>query len=295
MSKMKIRAVVSLGIGCLLVIGCSKHPLDAEISLEDASKLLINQSAMGVSIYGSNLVRSDTVAAYYPGLSTDSIRWVAHWDFFPHHYDTVYFGDAIYLDETWRTANMSIRDTAQVTLFILLDGDSVVEKSNYTVAKTGAFLVLFGSYGSEYHGWVLREIAHRQFNQGLTEFSPSLISVVVKRAGDEWWLSTGLFDVSDRPRFAPDDLVTVRAKTTDSTDVLFLNVGDSGTIIRMPMAYDGPTDEFVASWRISSAAPMYRYYQAFVEAYSQVSFTTPDSTTVGVAGQTFVYYIEPGQ
>jgi hypothetical protein len=293
MDKMKIRGILFLCIFCLLVAGCSKHTLEPEISLEDASKMLINDSALGVSIYGSNIVISDTVDAYYPDLSTDSIRWTAQWDFQPHSYPNSVYGDAVYWGEMMRTANMAIWDTAKVTLSIVLDSDSVVKKSCYTVAKAGAFLVLFGSYGSEYHGWVLRKIAHRQFNPSPTDFTPSLVSVVVKHAGDSWALTSGLFDLADRIRFARDDLITVRARTEDSTDVLFLNAGETGGISRIPMVFESQTAEHVASWRISSTAPTYRYYQAFVEVYSPSSFAELDSTMVGVAGQTFVYYIEP--
>lgn len=292
MSIVNSKTILILSIWCLLVFGCEKHPLEAEISLEDASKMLIDQSALAVSIYGSNIVKSDTVAAFYPGLSADSIRWIALWDFYSHRYPDIVFADAVYRDEMMRTATMSIWDTAKVTLSIVLDGDSVVKKSNYTVAKTTAFLVLFGSYGSEWHGWVLRKIAHRQFGQSPAGYSPSLEKVTVKHAGDSWTLSTGLFDLDDRIRFDRDDLITVRVQTADSSDVLFLNAGESGSITRIPMAYESQTDEHVASWRISSTAPTYRYYQAFVEAYSSDSFTVLDSTTVRVAGQTFVYYVQ---
>ncbi len=283
MNTLTVRTILVSGFLCVFVTGCQEHILKEDMSLEDAAKALIDQSAKGKGIYGGDLVRSET-------LSANSIRWTARWDFMPHGYE-IEFDSVLDRGIQWRAANMSIRDTIKVSLSLLPEADPVVEKSNYAVARTSALLVQYGKYGYAYHGWELRKVAHRLF-RGPGGISPSLIKVTVERGQDSWVLSTGWFSIDDVPLLAKGNSVTVRVKTSSPSDILFLNVGDAGTIIRRLMVYDNQKNEHVAQWRVSSSAGSKRYYQAFVEAYSKISFIDTDSAAVGVAGHTFVYRIK---
>jgi|GEM_PF-4243243 len=282
MKTLTVRTILVSGLFWVFVAGCEKRVLEPEKSLEDMAKALIDDSAKGKGIYGGDLVRSET-------LSGNSIRWTARWDFMPHGYE-IEFDSVLDRGIQWRAANMSIRDTIKVSLSLLPEADPVVEKSNYAVARTSALLVQYGKYGYAYHGWQLRKVAHRLF-RGPGGISPSLIKVTVERGQDSWVLSTGWFSIDDVPLLAKGNSVTVRVKTSSPSDILFLNVGDAGMIVRQPMAYNSWKDEHVATWRVSSSAGSKRYYQAFVEAYSKISFISTDFAAVGVTGHTFVYRI----
>ena len=270
------------------VSGCEKHPLDKEISLEDAAKMLIDESTIGKSIYGGNLVATDTVDADGLARPTALHGWVAHWDSPVHTYDITYDTVVDRGVPDLRGAIMSIRDSMKVTLDLIIDADSVIRKTNHTTCRTGALLVQLGAYGDAYNGWVLRKIAHRRFRgPGAT---PSITSVTVQSGDSSWALSEAQFSIDLVPKLSREKSITVRVKTRDATDRAFLNVGDSGTRRRIPMTYHAQSNEFVGGWTVSSAAAS-KYYQAFVEVYSNTTFTSLTPSDIGVAGQTFVYRI----
>jgi hypothetical protein len=186
---------------------------------------------------------------------------------------------------------MTIWDTALVTISLIVDVDSVIEKTNRTLAKTGAFLVQLGTYGDPYHGWLISRAAARKFD-GPGGISPSFVYATFRSLGRTWNPSANLFDVDDVAELAKGDSVTVRVATIDTTDVLFLNTIDGGTPVRRLMVYDPVRYEYVSGWRVSTKAAVGYYYQAFVEAYSRNTLAVPDSAYVGAAGQSFVYRIE---
>ncbi len=284
--------ILLLGLLCWLMTGCSKQPTEEEVSLEDAAKIFIDDSPEGTGIYGENIIIADTHTTWAPRVSSDSIQWTAHWDFRDHYYHSILFDTTTYRGVPgMRSANMTIWDTAMVTISLIIDTDSVVEKTNRTVTKTGAFLVQLGTYGSPYHGWLLSKAAYRTF-AGPGGISPSFVYVSFRWMGNTWNPTTGLFSIDDVIELAKEDSITVRVATIDTTNVLFLNIGDSGTLVRRQMVYDPTEHEYVSGWRVAANAKSRNYYQAFVEAYSRVSFTSPDSTYVGASGQNFVYRIE---
>jgi len=84
----------------------------------------------------------------------------------------------------------------------------------------------------------------------------------------------------------------VRVRTSNVNDLLFLNIHDGGATERRRMQYSEEESRFISGWRVSSTAPSRMFYQAFVEAYSTICFTSPDTNAVGIAGQTFVYRIK---
>lgn len=275
-----------------LSAGCSEHPLGEEVSLEDAAKMYISESTVGVGLYGPDIIRADTLTGYAPRVSTDSIRWAAHWDFHGHSFPLVAFDTTTDRGVPGlRSAELTIWDTAMVTISLIVDADSVIKKTNRTVAKTAAFLVQLGAYGDSFHGWVLRQAAYRSFI-GPGGISPSFVYVNFNWSGNTWNPSAGLFSIDDITYLSRGDTVTVRVATIDTTNVLFLNTTDSGTTKRRQMLYDSGRHEFVSGWRVADNARSRDYHQAFVEAYSMVSLTSPDSLQVGAAGQNFLYRIE---
>ena len=291
MNKINNKTVLLFSLCCLMIAGCSKHDLEPEISLEDMAIIYVNQSPDGVSVFGGNLTRSDTLTAFWPELSADSVRWVADWELHPHSYqvnfDTVTDRGVPGL----RAAMMSIRDTFAVTITLLIDADSVIEKTNYATAWGKATLVQLGRYGQQYHGWVMRKFSHRFF-RGASGISPSLANVTIQRGTRTWALSTAEFNIEQVDSAGRGDSMTVRVATYDPTDLLFLNVRDGGTIRRMPMAYNPSRFEHEAGWHVSNSAARGAYYQAFVEAYDLTTLRRTDSLAVGVAAHTFVYRIK---
>jgi len=283
---------VPIVVACWLAAGCSKHPLTEEISLEDAAKMYISESTVGSSIYGEKIIGTDTLKAYAPRVSPDSIKWIAHWDFHDHYYPAITFDTTTDRGVSGlRAADMAIWDTAIVTISMIADADSVIQKSNRTVAKTAALLVQLGVYGDLYHGWILRKAAYRSFD-GPGGISPAFVYVHFNWKGNVWSPSDDLFSIDDVIYLSPGDTLTVRVATIDTTNVVFLNTNDSGTPVRRQMVYNPAQHEFVSGWRVSANAVSRFYYQAFVEAYSQVTLTSPDSAQVGATGQNFVYRIE---
>lgn len=285
--------IVLAGVLCWLLTGCSDHPLDDEVSLQDAAKLYISESTVGTSIYGSDIIATDTLTTYAPQLFPDSIQWTAHWDFRDHYYHSIAFADTMTYRGVpgYRSADMTIWDTTLVTISLIIDADSVVEKTNRTLAKTRALLVQLGDYGYYYHGWELTEAAHRTF-EGPGGISPTFAYVAFRWMGNTWNPSSGLFNLDNVTELAPGDSMTVRVATIDTTDVVFLNVGDSGKLVRRQMVYDSAGHEHVSGWRVAANAKSRYYYQAFVEAYSRESLTSPDSAVVGATGQNFIYRID---
>lgn len=278
----------------LFLWGCEKHDTAPEISLEDAAMLLIEESTDGVGVYGMDLTTIDTLSAEYPIIFDNPIDWAADWHGFPHRYSVDFDTVTDRSVPDLRGAFVTIRDTFQVTFSLLFDADSVFAKENYAVAGgagTSALLVQLGSYGSLYHGWVLRKIAHRRF-RGPSGISPELRQIDVTWGSQTWTLGTNLFSVDDVPEFAPGDSATVRVRTDNPNDLLFLNIHDGSAARRIPMNYDDQAERHIAGWRISLSAPTRRFFQAFIEGFSPTCFTSMDSSAVGIAGHTFVYRIK---
>jgi len=278
----------------LFFIGCEKHDIAPEVSLEDAAKLLIEESTDGKAVFGMDLTKTETLDAYYPFVFDDTIQWSGEWQAYPHNYsidfDTVTNRNVPGL----RGAFMNILDTFHVTFTMFFDDDSVFAKENYAVSSAStnsALLVQLGTYGSLYHGWVMRMVSHRKF-RGPAGLGPELRQVDIQWGSQSWTLNTNMFSVDDVPEFAAGDSATVRVRTDNATDLLFLNVHDGGTMERRRMEYNEAEDRHIAGWRISPSAPPRQFFQAYVEAYSTISFTSPDSNAVGIAGHTFVYRIK---
>ena len=286
-----ILAMIALGAWFL---ACEKHVLEVDVSLEDAAKMLIEESTSGRRIYGGGLTAADTMTTVIPGQPSITKRWTAQWNFIGHSYD-IRFDTVTDRGIQFRAAHMSMLDSMAVSFNLIVDSDSTLGKSNYAAAQTNALLVRLLGYGDPFNGWVLRRIAHRSFHDR-SGISPSL-AVTVESGSRIWVLSGVLFSIDSVPPLSrgrsglPGDSVTVRATTRKSTDLLFLNVTDGGNVRRIPMIYNAQRNAFVAGWRVSQSTAS-GYYQALIEAYAKETLTLTDKSKIGVSGQTFVYRIQ---
>ncbi len=286
--SISILILVLIAIGLL---GCSEDNPVVEISLEDAAKLYFYESPTGSSLYGFDVTYPETLSADAPQISPDPITWTAEWDFRDHYFHSVDFDTTTDRGVPGlRSADMAIWDTVLVQVTIEHDDGTILEKSNRAVAKSRALLIQLGTYGMAWHGWVLRQYAERGFNSA--RFNPAVPDVRMIHVGETHRPSSTLRSIDDVPRFAQGDSITCLATTNSSDHLLYLNVLDSGTIIRKRMEFDESVNAFRSGWRIANTAPRLEYFQAFVEAYAPETWTSPDTLAVNVSAQNFVYRIQ---
>ncbi len=289
----RINAISLIGMLVIMagVLGCEENNPVEEISLEDAAKLYIFESPKGTGMYGSEVTLPETLTTDSPQISPNPVRWVAKWDFRDHYFRSIDFDTTTDRGVPGlRSADMSIWDTVMVHVSIIQQDGTVLEKSNRAVAKTKALLIQLGAYGMAWHGWRLRGYAERAFNSA--RFNPAVPDVRMIHMGETLRPSSSLRSIDDIPRFSPGDSVTCLATPNSSENLLYLNVLDSGDIIRKKMTFDPSANAFRSGWRVANNAQPLEYYQAFVEAYAPETWQSPDTLAVAVSAQNFAYRIQ---
>lgn len=292
MNRMGCKVFLTAILLSFCAAGCSDDGVSQIFSEEARVIAIIENTTEGKGIYGGELVGSDTLVYHYS--ATDSVRWVANWDFFDHFYSSILFDTVTDQADRVARARMWMVDTIKVSISLIFDSAPTAGKSNYATATPRAVF-------KKFEGWSLRDVANRSF-YGPPDLAIRLNSIVITKHGSTavWSLSRDTYPINSVPQLSRGDSLTVEVATTDpqlsdpASRQLFLNVKDGGTIRRIRLPYDAEKGLHRGGWVIAANAGINKYYPAFIEAYSPLSLTSSgpsDTTAVGISGHTFAYLI----
>lgn len=288
---MKRLIIIYLTVTIVLILGCSKNPIDDLYTNPDAIVDILNATASAVEANNPRFIHTDE----YYDLSSPlngafgTTSFMLEMDSSKQSFD-IDIGDTVFINNLWaKEAIAQVQYENYYTLTLQNDIQQTVSKSlvtNPVRAYKRAYLLQLGSFSSPGRGWVYWGTS-TIFNMAFPQPNISWRSEAVGTLNN----TSNIIYRSDFTALQPGDKIVVRY-VGQSDDIAFLNINEDGHPHRLAFSFVEGTAQEV-SWTISNnPTGKDYYYYAGVEIYRQETLASTDLADTDFFYTGLMYSIE---